>query len=61
MKKKRVFHIQTVQKLYKEDKTAQQAMCHDLFVGVENENLKVYVMFNDEAKFNTCRHLNRHN
>ncbi|XP_049959583.1 uncharacterized protein LOC126477561 [Schistocerca serialis cubense] len=58
---KRAYHIQIVHNPEAEDYAARQAVCHELLQAVENDNLMQNVLFNDEAIFHTCGHVNRHN
>ena len=55
------YHIQIVHKLGDEDYAARQAMCYDLLDAVRNENLMQHVLFSEEATFQTCGHVDRHN
>ena len=57
---KHAYNIKIVHKLEGEDYVARQAVCYDLLDAVRNENLMQHVLFNDEATFHTCGHVNRH-
>ncbi|KAJ9592346.1 hypothetical protein L9F63_001115 [Diploptera punctata] len=59
--KKRAYQVQVVQKLEAQDYAAREAMCDDLLLQVEGENLMDHMLFSDEAIFHTCGHVNRHN